>query len=54
LGPGQVSAAKNGQKPALLMTSLTKKTKPKTKIFFHCRLEGGDIAVQKHVQTAGF
>jgi len=34
LGPGQVPAAKNGQKPTLLMTSLTKNMKPKTKIFF--------------------
>jgi len=29
LGPGQVPAAKNGQKPTLLMKSLNKK--PKTK-----------------------
>jgi len=34
LSPGQVPAAKNGQKPILLMMSRTKKTKPKTKIFF--------------------
>jgi len=29
LGPGQVPAAKNGQKPTLFMTSLTKSAKPK-------------------------
>jgi len=34
LGPSQVAAAKNGQKPTLLMTSLTKKLKPTTKSFF--------------------
>jgi len=36
VGPGQVPAGKNGQKPTLLM-SLTRKMKPKK--IFHCRLE---------------
>jgi len=51
LGPGQVPAAKNGQKPTLLMTSLTKKKwNPKPKIFFHCSLE--DLPSLSMVWTA--
>jgi len=30
--------SENGHKPTLLIMSLTKKWKPKTKFFFHCRL----------------
>jgi len=34
LGPGQVLAAKNGQKPSLLMTSLKKLETQNQKCFF--------------------
>jgi len=44
VSPGQVPAAKSGQKPTYLVMSLTRKTKPKSKIFSlqtqTCRVEG--------------
>jgi len=45
------TAAKNCQKPTLLMASLTKKLKPKSrKLFFHCRLK--DLPSLLRVWTA--
>jgi len=42
--------SQNGQKPTSHMTSLTKKTNPKPKIFLHCRLE--DLASLLRVWAA--
>jgi len=46
--PGNMN--QNGQKHTPLITSLTKNLKPKTKTFFHCRLE--DLLSLLRVWTA--